>query len=118
MRNALARIADESAVRQFVSEAYESAELYEPRFRQQMAQWSVDCDWRTGEVEPAQVMVLAGRTADLVIVGQRRSDLDQSAWDVPETIALAAGCPTLVVPHSRAFAEVGKRLLVAWNGIR
>jgi nucleotide-binding universal stress UspA family protein len=118
MRHMLDRISDQSAVTQYVREAYESAELFEIRFRQYMAQRSVECEWRTGEGDPAQVMVLAGRTADLVVIEQRRPDLDQSGWDVPEEVALSAGSPTLVIPHSRAFSDVGKRVLVAWNGSR
>jgi nucleotide-binding universal stress UspA family protein len=118
MRNVLDRISDENAVQQYVREAYEHAERFESPFRRQMALASVECDWRTAEGDPAQVMVLAGRTADLIIVEQRRPELDQSAWDVPETAALIAGTPTLVVPHSRSFGEVGNRVLVAWNGSR
>ncbi len=118
MRNALERISDESAVTQYVREAYGHAELYETRFRQHMALSSVECDWRTGEGDPAQIMVLAGRTADLVIIEQQKPEIDQSAWDVPEAVALTTGTPTLVVPHSRPFIEVGKRVLVAWNGSR
>jgi nucleotide-binding universal stress UspA family protein len=118
MRNALDRICDESAVRQYVREGYERAEVFETRFRQYMTERSVEFDWRTGEGDPAEIMVLAGRMADLVIIEQRRPDFDQSAWDVPEAIALNTGTPTLVVPHSRTFETVGKRVLLAWNGSR
>ncbi len=37
---------------------------------------------------------------------------------MPEAIALTTGTPTLVVPHSLPCREVGKRVLVAWNGSR
>jgi hypothetical protein len=41
------RISNEDAVRQYVREAYEIAELYESRFRGQMSDAQVECDWRT-----------------------------------------------------------------------
>jgi nucleotide-binding universal stress UspA family protein len=118
MRGALERISDEAAVRAYVREAYESAELFESRFRQYMSESAVQCDWRTGEGDPAQVLTLAGRTADLVIVEQRDPNSDEPAWDIPEAIALSSGTPTLVVPHNRPSGELGKRILIAWNGSR
>jgi nucleotide-binding universal stress UspA family protein len=118
MRHVLDRVSDESAIQQYVREAYERAERYEARFRQAMQRSSVDCDWRTGEGDPAQIMVLAGRVADLIVIEQRKPQVNESAWDVPETVALSSGTPTLVVPHSRSFGDIGKRILIAWNGGR
>lgn len=118
MRSALERIADEAAVRQYVREAYEKSELLESRFRQCMSQPAVECDWRAGEGDPAQILMLAARSADLVIVEQRNPETDESAWDLPEAVALNSGTPTLVVPHTGRYGEIGRRVLIAWNGSR
>jgi nucleotide-binding universal stress UspA family protein len=118
VRSALERISDENAVRQYVREAYETAELYESRFRRQMSDAQVECDWRTGEGDPAQVMTLAARVADLVVVEQQNPQAYDSAWDVPEEVALNGGVPTLVVPYSQPAMSIGRRVLIAWNGSR
>jgi nucleotide-binding universal stress UspA family protein len=38
--------------------------------------------------------------------------------DFVEHVALGAGRPVVVVPYAGAFAAIGKRALVAWNGSR
>jgi nucleotide-binding universal stress UspA family protein len=118
MRSALAWISDNDAVRQYMREAYEAAELYESRFRAQMSAAQIECDWRTAEGDSAQVMTLAARVADLVIIEQQNREMYDSGWDVPEEVALAGGVATLVVPHSRPVMSIGRRVLVAWNGSR
>lgn len=118
MRGTLDRLPDSTLARRFVTEAYESAELYESRFRRQMSAAGVECDWRSAEGDPAQVMTLASRVADLAIVEQFHSETDESAWLVPEEVALNGGSPTLVVPHSCSEPSIGRRVLIAWNGSR
>jgi nucleotide-binding universal stress UspA family protein len=36
----------------------------------------------------------------------------------PEEIVLSCGRPVLVVPYAGAFADIGRRVLIAWNGSR
>ncbi|MFA5950190.1 MAG: universal stress protein [Hyphomicrobium sp.] len=60
-----------------------------------------------------QVVSEYARSADIAIASQ--SDVDGEG---PEELVLAAGRPVLVVPARGDHAEVGRRVLVAWNGRR
>ena len=86
------------------------------RFRQALKANGVDGDWDTGEGNASEIMMLAGRVHDLIIVRQRHEGFDEPGWDVAETCAVSSGTPTLVVPFVGSFPSVGARVLVAWNG--
>jgi len=65
----------------------------------------------TGEGNASEIMMLAGRVHDLIIVQQRHEGFDEPGWDVAES-----GTPTLVVPFAGSFPSVGAgRVLVAWK---
>jgi nucleotide-binding universal stress UspA family protein len=88
----------------------------EQRFRQALKANGVDGDWDTGEGDASEILMLAGRVHDLIVVGQRHEGFDETGWDVAETCAVSSGTPTLVVPFEGLFLSVGERVLVAWNG--
>ncbi len=79
-------------------------------------------EWRL--IEPkltgvAETVMDHGRSADLIIAGQRDPEFDFSTLlDVPERLAIESGRPVIVVPHSGRFASFGKRVTIAWNGRR
>ena len=88
----------------------------EQRFRQALKANGVEGDWDTAEGDASEIVMLAGRVHDLIIVEQRREGFDEPGWDVAETCAVSSGTPTLVVPFEGEFPSLGERLLVAWNG--
>ncbi len=57
---------------------------------------------------------------DLVVVGQPNPDagLTGAIGLRPEEIVLSCGRPVLVVPYAGEFLDVGREILVAWNGSR
>jgi len=65
-------------------------------------------------------LVRHGRCSDLLIVGQTdtASPIDGVPFDLPQQVLLNAGPPVLVVPYAGLFAQVGKRVLVAWKDTR
>lgn len=67
--------------------------------------------WREAEGEVAQLLAAAARTADLVITTQGGRPT------VSEPLVTAAGVPVLVLPSAPA-GELGRRVLVGWNGSR
>ena len=79
-------------------------------------------EWRLvepGERTVADCIIDHGRYADLIIVGQRDRSFDfSSVLDVPERIIVESGRPVLVVPNAGRFAEIGKRISVAWTSRR
>lgn len=74
-------------------------------------------EWRLDEGQPATVLSTAMRYADLGILGQYQPDAAGSpAWrSLPETVAMTAGRPVLVVPYIGVRQTVGRHVLLAWN---
>ncbi|MEI7609885.1 MAG: universal stress protein [Rhodospirillaceae bacterium] len=76
-------------------------------------------DWRVVDGDPGEEAALHGRSADLVVVGQREPGVDGDATLVaPDRLVFECGRPVLVVPYAGRFPRVGQRVLVGWNGSR
>ncbi len=90
----------------------------EQRFRNALTVNGVAGDWDVGEGAASELLPLAGRVHDLIVVEQTHEGFDESGWDVAETCAVSSGTPTLVVPFEGSFPSTGQRVLVAWNGSR
>lgn len=62
----------------------------------------------------------AARHCDLAILGQH--DPDGTNGEVPEDLVehvlLDCGRPVLILPYAGIFYDIGKRVLVGWNGTR
>ena len=67
----------------------------------------------------AEVIALHARYADLTILGQPEPENGGEVdAEVPEDVVLGAGRPALVIPYIGAGKEIGKRVLIAWDGGR
>ncbi|SHH01403.1 universal stress protein [Massilia sp. CF038] len=68
--------------------------------------------------DPESALVLQARYADLVVVSQ--TDVKDASARVtpglPAYTMLASGRPVLVVPYAGTFAQVGSKVLLAWDG--
>lgn len=63
-------------------------------------------------------LVLQARYSDLVVVGQVDID-ERNAYlvpDLPEYVMLNSARPVLVIPFAGEFREVGKNVIIAWDG--
>lgn len=66
-----------------------------------------------------KTVIEAARRADLAVLGQHNpEDKGRVPRDMVEQVAVNSGRPVLVVPYAGTFADVGKRVLIAWNGGR
>jgi len=80
----------------------------------------LSAEWRElpegRDADPA----LHARYSDLTILGQL--DPDRAETEMirprPEQVALASGRPVLIVPYAGHFANVGRRVLIAWGATR
>ena len=93
-------------------------------FRERVEAESIRGDWQAvmtaSDGALIRQTVRVARNADLAIVGQHdpdRSDVRVPA-DLAEHLILQSGRPVLVVPYAGHFADVGRRVLIAWNGGR
>src|SRR5262249_44152624 len=79
----------------------------------------LESEWRAAKGYPENELALEALYADLIVVGQTDPE-SKSAMpsDLPESVALSAGRPVLVVPHIGAPAKPGKSILLCWNASR
>jgi nucleotide-binding universal stress UspA family protein len=68
--------------------------------------------------EPAGGVSLEARYADLVVLGQTDGSevLPALMSDFPEYVVMYSGRPVLIVPYAGNFTQVGRKILVAWDG--
>jgi nucleotide-binding universal stress UspA family protein len=80
----------------------------------------ISAEWREIPEGPDADPALHARYADLAILGQLDPDRVETELlrPRPEQVALASGRPVLVVPYAGHFAEIGRRIVVAWNATR
>jgi nucleotide-binding universal stress UspA family protein len=76
--------------------------------------------WRVneGELEVGGIAARYCRYADLAIVGQHDPEAPRVPHDFAELVVMESGRPVLVVPYVGRYPDVGRRVLVAWDGSR
>jgi len=97
-----------------------------PRLRQTFEDMtlgkSFTSEWRdadAGADNVARIVLEQARVCDLVVASQIDAGWASSEWlDVPDRLAMESGRPVLIVANAGAFAGIGTRVLVAWNGRR
>jgi len=89
----------------------------ERAFRAEIARLKLAGDWHCSESDMTEGVIALARLHDLVVLGQPDPDAAASGPRLGE-IVLAAGRPVLMVPYAGAFAELGRHIVVAWNGTR
>jgi len=92
------------------------------RFNEATANRSFSVEWRdaeAGSFPVAEVVLERARVADLVVASQTDAEWSGSeSLDAADLIALGSGRPVLLIPNTSELAQVGTRVLVAWNGSR
>lgn len=84
----------------------------------------VEHRWLASDMTPVEALRLAARASDIAIVGQPDPNPSDPAsvpygTDVlPHELALQAGRPILAIPHAGTFGEIGRNILIGWNGKR
>jgi nucleotide-binding universal stress UspA family protein len=89
-------------------------------FRQALTRDKLQGEWIFREADETGSVIAEAVLYNLVIVGQPNPDagLTGAIGLRPEEIVLGCGRPVLVVPYAGEFADVGRQVLVAWNGSR
>ncbi len=90
-------------------------------FEGRAAEAGVETGW--WQLDPGEYSDVVGMAAaccryvDLALFGQHVEE-DRAPEDLIEQIVLHSGRPVLVVPSTGHHADVGRRVVVAWNGTR
>ena len=87
-------------------------------FERRMTEEGLAGDWRAVKGSPTDAMIACARHGDLTVIGQVNPEEPTYDRGMPDQVVLDAGGPTLVVPYVGTFANVGKSVMVAWNGGR
>jgi nucleotide-binding universal stress UspA family protein len=113
--SAVARIA-----KLYRESAREAAVLAEAHFREAIKGLDVDAAWQSIEGDIAGVLAERARFSDLLVLGQYDTENPPTiaAFTTPEKVVVDAGTPILVVPTRGSFDDMGRHILVAWDGSR
>ncbi len=97
----------------------EQAEIIERVFREELLRRGLDGEWsELNQSELAEVVQLA-KAVDLTILGQSLGhDPAGMRWLRPDDVMIDTGRPVLIIPTAGVFEQVGKRVLIAWDGTR
>ncbi|MGA8031570.1 MAG: universal stress protein [Casimicrobiaceae bacterium] len=108
-------------VRRRLADSGEAQRQAEALFREVTGASGVaNAEWRAPAGYAMDAAVAHARCVDLVVIGQPDPDGGESGFArrLAEHVLLEAGCPAVFVPYTGAGAEVGTKVLVAWNGGR
>lgn len=89
----------------------------ERAFHRETARLKLTGDWQCRETDMTEGVISLARLHDLVVMGQPDPDAPATGLR-PAEVVLAAGCPALIMPYAGDFPELGRSILVAWNGTR
>jgi len=92
-----------------------AAEAEARRLRDRIESAGIRVDWRC-LTSTADVGRIEAKLADLTILG--RLDFQAPPDIPPESVVLASGRPILVLPGDGPFGEIGRNVVIAWDGSR
>jgi nucleotide-binding universal stress UspA family protein len=100
--------------------AREAAVLAEAHFHAAIKDIELAAVWQSVEGDIAGVLAERARFSDLLVLGQYDTENPPTiaAFTTPEKVVVDAGTPILVVPTSGSFDDMGRHVLVAWDGSR
>ncbi len=107
------------ALAEMEERATEMATTAKENFEKLTSAWNSKVSWISVEGEISSVIKEHAQNHDLVVVGQLDPDgEDYTNKGVIEHVILESGRPVLIIPQSGSRDDIGKRILVAWNGKR
>ena len=94
------------------------ADKAEARFSERMAKSTQSSEWCLVTGEPADVVTMSARYANITIVGQTDPDDQRSIPGLADDVVLNAGGPVLVWTYVGSFGVDPETIMLAWNGSR
>lgn len=88
------------------------------RFEAALAAADVSGAFDSAEGRANEILTLAGRFHDLLVIEQTDPEQDESNWESAEEAAVLSGRPSLIIPRRGDFTKPFRRVLIAWNGSR
>ncbi|GBD44301.1 hypothetical protein HRbin40_01786 [bacterium HR40] len=89
------------------------------RFEEAASELVPEVEWRETEGEAGLVAVAEARTVDLTLAPRTEATgLEAFEPALAEHLVMGAGGPVLVLPPQLPTSDIGRQVLVAWNGSR
>jgi nucleotide-binding universal stress UspA family protein len=98
--------------------AADLADIVEQRFRAALPSNQQADDWHIFGTGEAEDMVRLAKSFDLIVCGQASPDYPVASGFGADDVVVSCARPLLVVPYACAFAQIGRRVLIAWDGTR
>jgi nucleotide-binding universal stress UspA family protein len=104
----------------FEKEEQENCEMAEKKFREYTEAQGIQNEWHFEQGPLSTVVSKHARYADLAVLGKGDVDDPKHLPDpfLAEDVVMQSGRPVLIIPNTGHFDEIGKRILVCWNGSR
>ena len=102
-------------------ESGDAQQRAEAWFRESARAGSVSAtEWRAPAGASTENAVAHARCTDLAVLGQRDPGDADFAFleELTKAVVLSAGRPCLVIPYAAVPAQIGRRIMVAWDGGR
>jgi nucleotide-binding universal stress UspA family protein len=96
----------------------ELADIAEQQFRDRLRSLKIEGDWYSLDRANTGELINFAQAVDLVIIGQVQPGVRPAPTWRPEEIVVSCGRPVLMVPYIGSYTQVGRRVLVAWDGSR
>jgi nucleotide-binding universal stress UspA family protein len=90
----------------------------EQLFHGRLRSLGIEGDWKRLSRADTNELIAFAQATDLVIIGQVDPDARPAPACRPEEIVIGCGRPVLMVPYIGSYPEIGRRVLVAWDGSR
>jgi nucleotide-binding universal stress UspA family protein len=94
------------------------ADIVEQRFRAVLPGNQHAGDFHIFGTGEAEELVSLAKSFDLLVFGQASPDYPVAGGFAAEDVVIACGRPLLIVPYAGAFGQIGRRVLIAWDGTR
>ncbi len=92
----------------------------EAAFRERLAKDDIAAEWHSELGDDHRVVPQHARYADIAVIGQASGLGGEGSLfsQLSEAVVLDSGRPTILVPVKGTHRAIGKRVVVAWNGVR
>jgi nucleotide-binding universal stress UspA family protein len=94
------------------------ADIAECRFHDHLRLSGIQGEWRSFHRARTSELITRTLAADLIILGQTDPHARPAPTVRPETIVATSSRPTLLVPYIGSYPQIGRRVLIAWDGTR
>jgi nucleotide-binding universal stress UspA family protein len=94
------------------------ADSAEEQFRERLRCLRIKGDWHALDRPDTGELTSLAQAADLLIMGQTKPGGRPAPTWRPEEIVICCGRPVLMVPYIGNYSNVGRRVLIAWDGSR